>query len=297
MRPPIAGRKCGSSCATTRPAAAPVGAAKLFGEEPGQQICDDLRRFKQVMETGEVVRSDGSLEGAGQGVSKQRPSQAPERRCGRMKATCWMGKAAVEVRGRSRPADPQSARRDRPDHVDGDLRLGPAPLQRLHADDEEGRRPRPRVHGRGHGGRPRRQEPQGRRPRGRALHHRLRQLLAVPARELVAVRELEPERRAVRETMMGHAASGAFGYSHLTGGFAGGQAEFARVPFADVGPLKIENGLVGRAGAVPLRHPADRLHGRRDVRHHSRATPSRSGAADRSGCSRSRAPICSARSG
>ena len=42
---------------------------------------------------------------------------------------------------------------------------------------------------------------------------------------------------------MGHAASGAFGYSHLTGGFAGGQAEFARVPFADVGPLKIENGF------------------------------------------------------
>jgi threonine dehydrogenase-like Zn-dependent dehydrogenase len=48
---------------------------------------------------------------------------------------------------------------------------------------------------------------------------------------------------ALVEAMMGHAASGAFGYSHLTGGFAGGQAEFARVPFADVGPLKIENGL------------------------------------------------------
>src|ERR1700712_5273477 len=48
---------------------------------------------------------------------------------------------------------------------------------------------------------------------------------------------------AVSEAMMGPAASGAFGYSHLTGGFAGGQAEFARVPFADVGPLKIENGL------------------------------------------------------
>jgi threonine dehydrogenase-like Zn-dependent dehydrogenase len=42
---------------------------------------------------------------------------------------------------------------------------------------------------------------------------------------------------------MGHAGSGAFGYSHLTGGFAGGQAQFARVPFADVGPLKIENSL------------------------------------------------------
>ena len=48
---------------------------------------------------------------------------------------------------------------------------------------------------------------------------------------------------ALAEKMMGHAASGAFGYSHLTGGFAGGQAEFARVPFADIGPLKIENGF------------------------------------------------------
>lgn len=45
------------------------------------------------------------------------------------------------------------------------------------------------------------------------------------------------------EKMMGHAASGAFGYSHLTGGYAGGQAEFARVPFADVGPLKIDKDL------------------------------------------------------
>src|SRR3982750_209288 len=43
--------------------------------------------------------------------------------------------------------------------------------------------------------------------------------------------------------MFGHATAGIFGYSHLTGGFAGGQAEYARVPFADVGPLKIENGF------------------------------------------------------
>jgi len=45
------------------------------------------------------------------------------------------------------------------------------------------------------------------------------------------------------EKMFGHAASGIFGYSHLTGGFAGGQAEYARVPFADVGPIKIPAGL------------------------------------------------------
>jgi threonine dehydrogenase-like Zn-dependent dehydrogenase len=44
------------------------------------------------------------------------------------------------------------------------------------------------------------------------------------------------------EKMLGHSPAGIFGYSHLTGGYAGGQAEYARVPFADVGPLKIENG-------------------------------------------------------
>jgi Threonine dehydrogenase and related Zn-dependent dehydrogenases len=45
------------------------------------------------------------------------------------------------------------------------------------------------------------------------------------------------------EKLMGHSPAGIFGYSHLTGGYAGGQAEYARVPFADVGPIKIENGF------------------------------------------------------
>jgi threonine dehydrogenase-like Zn-dependent dehydrogenase len=45
------------------------------------------------------------------------------------------------------------------------------------------------------------------------------------------------------EEMMGHSPSGLFGYSHLTGGYAGGQAEYARVPFADVGLFKIPDGL------------------------------------------------------
>jgi threonine dehydrogenase-like Zn-dependent dehydrogenase len=43
------------------------------------------------------------------------------------------------------------------------------------------------------------------------------------------------------EKMFGYPTAGIFGYSHLTGGYAGGQAEYARVPFADVGPFKIEN--------------------------------------------------------
>jgi threonine dehydrogenase-like Zn-dependent dehydrogenase len=45
------------------------------------------------------------------------------------------------------------------------------------------------------------------------------------------------------EKMWGHSPAGVFGYSHLLGGFAGGQAEYARVPFADVGPIKVPEGL------------------------------------------------------
>jgi len=45
------------------------------------------------------------------------------------------------------------------------------------------------------------------------------------------------------EKLYGFSGAGLFGYSHLYGGFAGGQAEYARVPFADVGPLKITDGL------------------------------------------------------
>jgi threonine dehydrogenase-like Zn-dependent dehydrogenase len=45
------------------------------------------------------------------------------------------------------------------------------------------------------------------------------------------------------EKMFGHPTAGIFGYSHLTGGYAGGQAEYARVPFADVGPLKVDDDL------------------------------------------------------
>jgi threonine dehydrogenase-like Zn-dependent dehydrogenase len=45
------------------------------------------------------------------------------------------------------------------------------------------------------------------------------------------------------EKLWGYSPSGLFGYSHMLGGFAGGQAEYVRVPFADVGPLKVPNGL------------------------------------------------------
>src|SRR3954470_21282964 len=51
----------------------------------------------------------------------------------------------------------------------------------------------------------------------------------------------------IAEAMMGHPIAGVFGYSHMLGGFAGGQAEYARVPFADVGPIKVPEGMSDEA--------------------------------------------------
>ena len=45
------------------------------------------------------------------------------------------------------------------------------------------------------------------------------------------------------EKLWGYSPSGLFGYSHMLGGYPGGQAEYARVPFADVGPIKVPDNL------------------------------------------------------
>ena len=42
----------------------------------------------------------------------------------------------------------------------------------------------------------------------------------------------------IAEKLMGYSPSGLFGYTHMLGGYAGGQAQYARVPFADVGPIE-----------------------------------------------------------
>jgi threonine dehydrogenase-like Zn-dependent dehydrogenase len=47
----------------------------------------------------------------------------------------------------------------------------------------------------------------------------------------------------IAEKLLGYSPAGLFGYSHMLGGYAGGQAEFARVPFADVGPIKVPDGV------------------------------------------------------
>lgn len=51
------------------------------------------------------------------------------------------------------------------------------------------------------------------------------------------------ESQDASELLYGHAVSGLFGYSHMTGGYPGGQAQYVRVPYSDVGPIVIPDGL------------------------------------------------------
>jgi threonine dehydrogenase-like Zn-dependent dehydrogenase len=48
---------------------------------------------------------------------------------------------------------------------------------------------------------------------------------------------------AALEALQGYSSAGLYGYSHLYGGYAGGQAEYVRVPYGDVGPLKVPDGV------------------------------------------------------
>ena len=62
-------------------------------------------------------------------------------------------------------------------------------------------------------------------------------------RQLYACCENSNPNAWMAEKLLGHSAAGLFGYSHMMGGYAGGQAEFVRVPFADVGPIRVPDGL------------------------------------------------------
>ncbi len=63
------------------------------------------------------------------------------------------------------------------------------------------------------------------------------------AKSLYAACDTTNPNAKIAAKAMGHSPAGLFGFSHMLGGYAGGQAEFLRVPHADVGPIKIESGL------------------------------------------------------
>ncbi|WP_172408084.1 alcohol dehydrogenase catalytic domain-containing protein, partial [Klebsiella aerogenes] len=58
-----------------------------------------------------------------------------------------------------------------------------------------------------------------------------------------SVCERSNRKKDLADKVFGHSTAGLFGYTHLTGGYAGGQAEYVRVPFADVAPVKVPSTL------------------------------------------------------
>jgi threonine dehydrogenase-like Zn-dependent dehydrogenase len=62
-------------------------------------------------------------------------------------------------------------------------------------------------------------------------------------REMYSLCENSNPNAWMAEKLYGYSPCGLFGYSHMMGGYAGGQAEYARVPFADVGPIKVPESL------------------------------------------------------
>jgi threonine dehydrogenase-like Zn-dependent dehydrogenase len=63
------------------------------------------------------------------------------------------------------------------------------------------------------------------------------------SKELYSLCENSNPNSSMAAELWGHSPAGIFGYSHLVGGYAGGQAEYVRVPFADVGHVKVPDGL------------------------------------------------------
>jgi threonine dehydrogenase-like Zn-dependent dehydrogenase len=110
-----------------------------------------------------------------------------------------------------------------------------------------------------------------------------------------SVCETTNRKKHLADKVFGHATAGLFGYTHLTGGYPGGQAEYVRVPFADATHIKVPDGIPDEQvlSSVTSSRPAGR---RPCSATSSPQTPWRSGVAARSARWPSAAPFCSERS-
>ncbi len=113
-------------------------------------------------------------------------------------------------------------------------------------------------------------------------------------RELFSLCENSNPNARLAEKMFGFPTAGIFGYSHLTGGFAGGQAEYARVPFADVGPIKIDDQSIPDESVLFLSDIFPTGYMGAELCDIKQGDVSRSGAPGRSGSSPRPARSCSA---
>ena len=105
------------------------------------------------------------------------------------------------------------------------------------------RRARARDDGRGGRGRAREQQAEGRRPCRRAVHHRLRRMLLLQARLFLGLRALQSRTQRRRRSCGAIRPPACSATRICSAAIAGGQAEYLRVPFADVGPIKVPDSL------------------------------------------------------
>ena len=252
--------------------------AKLFQREPAIQARRDLRRFKQLMETGEIATA-----------ARTRAQHQKEDRDARARLA---RQARRPRRHRRRSRNHQSARL----HHQGDRRPRSAARTCISTTAISRRCRRATSSATSSWARWSRSARNRRCKKGQRVvvpftiacgscyHCGKHQYSACD-------NGLPADNQDIAQELYGQPMSGLFGYSHMTGGYAGGQAEYVRVPFSDVGPIVIPDGVdddkvLFLSDILPTGWQAAEICARS-----SPATPSRSGAAARSGCSR-----CSRRS-
>ncbi len=203
-----------------------------------------------------------------------------------MKALTWHGKERHSLRKRARsPAS--SMPRDAIIKVTAcaicgsDLHI----FNGIMPEHGERRRAGPRDDGRSRRGRRGEQGAQGRRPGRGALHHLLRRVLLLQNGLLLGLRALQSGQGQRPSKLWGHSPAGLFGYTHLLGGYRGRPGRVSARALCRCRPDQGAGRPVRRAGAVPVGHLSDRLHGGRFLQHPAGGHDRRSGAAGRSASS------------
>ena len=215
---------------------------KLMGAEPRQQLSRDLFRLRQLLEAGEIASTVGQPAARGaRAASRDRRGTAVGKERG-MKAACWMGKHQVEVHTVDDPGiiNPRDAivRITSTAICGSDLHLYDGYIPTMKTGDVLGHESMGEVV-----------------EVGSAVKRVSRgDRVVVPfsiacgacaycRRGLFSCCDNSNPNAHLLEGMYGASGAALFGYSHLMGGYAGGQAEYLRVPFADVGLLKVPDSL------------------------------------------------------
>ena len=228
----------------------------FVGRNPKQAVIENLRHFKALAETGEIPRTEGQPHGPRGTVAGMKKSmygekiatppgesQAASTGGGRsMKALCWMGTGKVEVHNVADPTilNPHDAiiKVTRTAICGSDLHLFDGFIPTMEEGDILGHEFMGIV------------EETGK----EVSNLRRGDRVVVPftiacgscefcKKKLWSACDNTNPNAHLMEAAYGYSGSGLFGYSHMMGGYAGGQAQYVRVPFANVGPLKIESDL------------------------------------------------------